>query len=174
MRSSIRIPLLLLAAAVLPATACNQETATPTSLTGQPGTVQAVRLPGGHPVFQQIADLLEERWIAAFEAGDYPGVAALYTEDAWLMPPDFPLLVGRAAVAAYYEALIAAFPPGTTVRFEVVEVEHYGNAASAVAIYRATLAGAVLDQGHLVKLFRRMAGEWQIHRSMFRSDGPAI
>jgi uncharacterized protein (TIGR02246 family) len=174
MRSSIRIPLLLLAAAVLPATACNQETPTPTSLTGQPGTVQAVRLPDSHPVFQQIAELLEERWVAAFEAGDYPGVAALYTEDAWLMPPDFPLLVGRAAVAAYYEALPAAFPPGTSVRFGVVEVEHYGNAASAVATYRATYAGTLLDQGHLVKMFRRFAGEWQIHRSMFRSDGPVL
>jgi uncharacterized protein (TIGR02246 family) len=174
MRSPIRIPLLLLAAAVLPATACNQESTTATSLTGDPGTMQAVRLPGSHPVFQQIAELLEERWIAAFEAGDYLGVAALYTEDAWLMPPNFPLLVGRAPVAAYYEGLSAAFPPGTTVRFEIVEVEHYGNAASAVARYRATNDGTLLDQGHLVKRFRRVAGEWQIHRSMFRSDNPAI
>jgi uncharacterized protein (TIGR02246 family) len=174
MRSSIRIPLLLIAAAVLAATACNQEAPTATSVAERSGAVQAALLPGSHPVFREIAELLEERWIAVFEAGDYHGLAALYTEDAWLMPPNFPLLVGRAAVAAYYEALPAAFPPGTIVRFEVVEVEHYGNAASAVATYRATNAGTLLDQGHLLKIFRRKAGEWQIHRSMFRSDSPAI
>jgi uncharacterized protein (TIGR02246 family) len=169
MRSSIRFPLLLVAAAVLPATACNQDA--PTATAERPGGVQAALLPASHPVFQQVAEVLEERWIAAFAAADYPGVAALYTEDAWLMPPNFPLLVGRGAVAAYWEALVGAFPPGTILRFEVVEVEHYGNAASAVAVYQATLDGTVLDEGYLVKIFRRKAGEWQIHRSMFRS-GP--
>jgi ketosteroid isomerase-like protein len=43
---------------------------------------------------------LDADWEAAFNAGDWDAVAALYTEDAVRYPPDMPPIEGRAAIRA--------------------------------------------------------------------------
>jgi hypothetical protein len=44
----------------------------------------------------------------AFNGGDAAGVAAVYTEDALLLPPGEPQVNGREAVEAYWQAAIDA------------------------------------------------------------------
>jgi uncharacterized protein (TIGR02246 family) len=51
----------------------------------------------------------ENEWAAAFAAKDVAGVAAIYEEDAVLLPPGMEPANGRAAIAAVLEKIMPAF-----------------------------------------------------------------
>jgi len=44
---------------------------------------------------------LNDRWTAAFNKGDAAAVAAMYTQDAYVLPAGAPMVKGRAAIEAF-------------------------------------------------------------------------
>jgi len=44
-----------------------------------------------------------EKWAAAYTKGDAKALAALYTEDAYLLPPGADLVHGRTAIEAFWQ-----------------------------------------------------------------------
>ena len=48
------------------------------------------------------------RFMEAFERGDAASVAALYTEDAVALPPDGPMVSGRAMIEDFWRGLMSA------------------------------------------------------------------
>jgi uncharacterized protein (TIGR02246 family) len=44
---------------------------------------------------------LNDAWAAAFNRGDASAVAAMYTEDAFVLPPGAEMVKGRAAIEAF-------------------------------------------------------------------------
>jgi ketosteroid isomerase-like protein len=167
------ISLLVAAGAMLVASGCERQASPLVAVDGDATlSVQGPPpLASGHPVHGDIRDILENQWVAYYNAGDFAGLAGLYTESSWLMPPNAPRFEGRAAIAAYWAALADAFPPGTTPVLRVVEVEHFGHTANVIATWEArAFDGTLLDGGHVLKVFKRDQGEWLIHRSIFNSD----
>jgi uncharacterized protein (TIGR02246 family) len=53
-------------------------------------------------------DEVNRRFMEAFERGDAASVAALYAEDAVVLPPDAPMISGRAAIEEFWRGLMAA------------------------------------------------------------------
>jgi uncharacterized protein (TIGR02246 family) len=45
---------------------------------------------------------LNDAWTAAFNKGDAAAVAALYTEDAYVLPPGAEMIKGHAAIEAFW------------------------------------------------------------------------
>jgi uncharacterized protein (TIGR02246 family) len=45
---------------------------------------------------------LNDAWAAAFNKGDASAVAAMYTEDAFVLPPGAEMVKGRAAIEAFW------------------------------------------------------------------------
>src|SRR5260370_9321208 len=45
---------------------------------------------------------LNDVWTAAFNKGDAAAIAALYTEDAYVLPPGSAMVKGRAAIEAFW------------------------------------------------------------------------
>ena len=45
---------------------------------------------------------LNDAWTAAFNKGDAAGFAALYTEDAYVLPPGSGMVKGRAGIEAFW------------------------------------------------------------------------
>jgi uncharacterized protein (TIGR02246 family) len=45
---------------------------------------------------------LNDAWAAAFNKGDAAAVAAMYTEDAYVLPPGAELIRGRAAIEGFW------------------------------------------------------------------------
>src|SRR5690242_14364254 len=56
-------------------------------------------------------------------AGDWPAVVSVYTEDGILMPPNGPMVQGRAAMQKFF----TEFPKITAFKQSVVEIEGYGD-----------------------------------------------
>ena len=45
---------------------------------------------------------LNDEWAAAFNRGDAAAVAAMYTEDAYVLPAGAPIVKGRSAIEAFW------------------------------------------------------------------------
>lgn len=109
----------------------------------------------------------------AVRAADWDGVAALYTEDVMLMPPNEEAREGRAAAREW----LGSFPP--LVRFELdpVEIEGVGDLAYVRGTYALEMSmgdRAVTDRGKYVEIRREQEdGSWLIAVDIFNSDQPA-
>jgi uncharacterized protein (TIGR02246 family) len=114
-----------------------------------------------------------QAFASAARAGNWVAVAALYTEDAVLMPPNAPAVEGRSAIQAFFTSL----PPVTAFDLKTVEIDGRGDLAYVSGNYAMTITPPggtpVNDTGKFLEIHRRQPdGSWPLHRDMFNSDVP--
>ena len=110
------------------------------------------------------------QWQAALNSGDAAGVAALYTEDGQVLPPNGATQTGRDAIAATFQGFIDG---GFTVKLETIELEAHGHSATEVG--EATVMdaeGTTLDVAKFIVLWKEVDGEWKFHRDIWNSNTP--
>ena len=112
-------------------------------------------------------------FVAAANADDWGGIAALYTEDAVLMPPNGPAVQGRADIEAFF----AAFPPTSGFTLNPVEIDGRGDLAFVRGTYSLTLEIEGMeptpDTGKYIEIRRRQPdGSWLLAVDIFNSDVP--
>lgn len=112
----------------------------------------------------------------AFGARDAARAAALYTDDACLMPDGLPSFTGRAAIAGFFGGAIEQGI--VSARFTTQQVE--GDETQVLEIGRYELFAALpngerlcVDDGRYFVAWRRVDGGWRIFRDMFNRDKPA-
>jgi uncharacterized protein (TIGR02246 family) len=110
----------------------------------------------------------------AVRSEDWAALAALYTEDAVWMPPNQPIIRGRAAIQAWNEAS----PTYTEFNLTVEEIDGRGDLAYVLGTYSSTIAleGApepIQDTGKYIEIRRKQEdGSWLIAVDIFNSDLP--
>ena len=115
-------------------------------------------------------EAMNAQFMAAFSHGDAASVAACYTEDAQLLPPNGETVSGREAIQEAMQGFIDA---GLKIRLETTEVEGHGDTAHEVG--RATLTGEdgqMIDQAKYIVIWKRVGDEWKLHRDIFNSNLP--
>jgi uncharacterized protein (TIGR02246 family) len=98
------------------------------------------------------------------------GLAALYTENAKVLPPNGPPVEGRAAIEQFFAAIVQGI---AKVQIDTVEVEGHGGTAhevEALAFFDAN--GAKIDEGKAIVIWKKVGEEWKLHRDMFSSNLP--
>ena len=114
------------------------------------------------------------QFAAAFLRRDFDALAALYSDDAVVMPPNEPAVHGRTAVKAW----MAAFPVVTDFTLSTSRIEGRADLAYVRGTYTMTLRpeGAqtpVMVRGKYLEIRRRQSnGEWLLEADMFNSDQP--
>lgn len=114
-----------------------------------------------------------QEWMSAFNAGDAAGVAALYTEDGVIMPPDAETVTGRAAIRDFIAADSAAMQEqGLTFSGEnssdgaidgdMAWVSGAGSVKDA--------SGATVGSAKYLTIYSRVNGDWQIKRDTWNFD----
>ena len=113
-------------------------------------------------------------WGKAYNGGDAKAVAALYAEDALLLPPGAPGVSGRAAILQYFTKDIAdskaagavfALDPKTDVGVS-------GNMGWESGMYKVTVKGAVVETGKFLSVSRKKDGKWLYIRDTWNADAP--
>ena len=125
--------------------------------------------PAPEPFPQEVA----EAWVERYAANDAAGVAALYTEDAQLLPPDMEIVSGRAAIQ---EFVAKSNPPGGPA-FEIATVETlvFGDYAHRQGSFRVKgPGGEALEAGKFIELWKKVDGQWLIHRDMWSANAPPV
>jgi uncharacterized protein (TIGR02246 family) len=108
----------------------------------------------------------------ATNAKDWKAVAAMYTEDAVLMPSNMPMVKGRAAIQAFFENYL----PMTDFTLEHVAVKGSGDVASIAgrwSLKMVTEEESIPDSGYFLDTrLRQKDGSWLISLDMFYSENP--
>ncbi len=136
-------------------------------------TFSVVMLAGcAQPTAQESSALAEraEAWQEAFNAGDIEAVAALYTEDARMLPPNGPMGTGRQAVRTDLQGLLDAGLSGTLDTLETMVAGDLGYRLGTYVLN--TSEGSVADKGKFIEVWRLVDGEWKISRDIYNSDLP--
>ena len=124
--------------------------------------------PVPEPFPQEVADA----WVERYAANDAAGIAALYTEDAQLLPPDLEIVSGRAAIQEFFGR---TNPPGSAaIEIATVEAHVFGDYAHRQGSFLLKGPdGATVTAGKFLELWRKVDGQWLIYRDMWSANAPA-
>lgn len=98
-------------------------------------------------------------------------IVTAYTEDAEAFPPNSEIVKGRPALQKMWQSIldsgVTAFELNTT------EVESSGNLAYEVGTYSLKTAdGKVADRGKYCVVWKRVGGQWLLHRDIWSTSLP--
>ena len=113
---------------------------------------------------------LNEVWTAAFNKGDVAAVAALYTEDAYVLPPGSAMVKGRTAIEAFWRQ---AAQQMTDAKLTTVDVLPLGRSA-AREIGTVTLKTKSQPPqevvGKYVVVWRKVGRDWKLATDIWNTD----
>jgi uncharacterized protein (TIGR02246 family) len=110
----------------------------------------------------------------AINAGKYADAAAIYAEDAIVLPPESDVIKGRAAIQEFFGGW-AAYKP-TDFKLATVDVEIHDDIAIERGTYsmKITPPGATApleDNGKFMVVWKRQSdGSWQVYRDMYNTN----
>jgi uncharacterized protein (TIGR02246 family) len=113
-----------------------------------------------------------EEFMAAVKRGDAAGLAALYTENGQVLPPNSDSVAGKGAIQMFWQAVMDMGIKEAELK--LVEVEAHGDTAIELSTF--TLhgeGGEALDKGKYIVIWKREGGQWKLHRDIFNSSMPA-
>jgi ketosteroid isomerase-like protein len=105
----------------------------------------------------------------SFNAKDVEKILTLYTENSVFMPPNKPLLRGRASLKGFYDGLMNA--GSKDLKLTPADVAGHGPLAYESGSY-SMMNGTVPDRGKYLFIFRNMNGNWKIEYTSWSSDLP--
>jgi uncharacterized protein (TIGR02246 family) len=112
-------------------------------------------------------------WAEAYNAGDADKLAAMYWEDAVLLPPGAPAATGRTAIREF----LAGDSAGTKaagLKLNIPEagaVDVSGDLAYEAGAFSVTDASnATVDTGKYIGVFQKRDGKWLYIRDTWNSD----
>jgi uncharacterized protein (TIGR02246 family) len=113
---------------------------------------------------------LNDVWTAAFNKGDATAVAALYTEDAYVLPPGSAMVKGRAAIEAFWGQ---AAQQMSDAKLTTVDVLPLGRSA-AREIGTVTLKTKSQPPqevvGKYVVVWRKIGRDWKLATDIWNTD----
>jgi ketosteroid isomerase-like protein len=104
-----------------------------------------------------------------FNQGDALRAAANYTVDAQILPPRNPVIEGRPAIAAFFQANIDKYISyGNETKWSAVK----GDMAIEQGVYnvRNVRVGQDVETGKYIRIWRKNNGVWMLYRDMFSPD----
>jgi uncharacterized protein (TIGR02246 family) len=108
-------------------------------------------------------------WEKAYNDKNADGVAALYTEDAQLLPPGPAVVNGRGAIREFWADDIAASNMAFSIVADAGGIS--GDWAWRSGAWRGIAAdGSTAATGKYLEVWRRTADGWQLHRDIWNVD----
>ena len=113
---------------------------------------------------------LNDAWTAAFNKGDAAAVAALYTEDAYVLPPGSAIVKGRSAIEAFWRQ---AAQQMTDAKLTTVDVAPLGRSAAREigAVTLKTKSQPPQEVvGKYVVVWRKIGRDWKLATDIWNTD----
>jgi uncharacterized protein (TIGR02246 family) len=116
-----------------------------------------------------------QQFMNAFSRGDAAAIAALYTEDAKLLPPDNQMMSGTEAIKAFWEG---AMSMGIKeVMLDTIDVEARDDLAYEVGKATLTIqpsgAQSMTVTAKYLVVWKNQAGDWKLHVDIWNANASA-
>jgi uncharacterized protein (TIGR02246 family) len=133
--------------------------------------VSAVALAGQTSTAREAIDAANRKFVAAVAKSDVATMAAAYTKDAAAYPANSEIVSGRDAIQAMWKTVLDSGI--TTFELGTAEVEASGDLAYETGTYVMKMKdGSVADRGKYVVVWKRVNGQWLIHRDIWTTNLP--
>jgi uncharacterized protein (TIGR02246 family) len=137
------------------------------------GAAKPTSGPSGADAIKAVGDA----YVKATLAGDAKAIAALYAQDAVEMPPNQPMIKGKAAIQQYYEKQTASGAKINSFTLTHLDTHAAGDRGYDVGTYRQSLtvpgaSAPVTDSGKYTVILKRSASGWQVSSAIYNSDQP--
>ena len=116
---------------------------------------------------RQAVEAGNRAFIAAFLRGDASAVAERYTENAQVIAPGAPIATGRAAIADFWQKVIASGIKDLSL--ETLDVESEGDLAYETGVVRLLSNDGASTSARYVVVWKRIDGGWLLHRDIWNS-----
>ncbi len=113
---------------------------------------------------------LNDQWDAAFDKGDAAALAAMYAEDAYLLPPGHEMARGRSQIRAFWAGAVQQLGDA---KLTTVDVQRLGRGAAREI---GTFSFATKAQppqpvvGKYVVVWRRIGGHWLLATDIWNTN----
>jgi uncharacterized protein (TIGR02246 family) len=120
---------------------------------------------------------IDKKFMEDANRGDAAAGAAVYTDDAILMPPNHSPLEGKQAIEKYL-AEIGSQLQASNLQLSISEVDVQGDTTIVRGTYSSsfTVPGTnapMEDRGKTLNVWKRQAdGSWKLHRDIWNSNMP--
>jgi len=143
------------------------------ALLGNAAPLRAQRAGGANAAVRAAIEASNKKFIDGVANRDAALIASTYTGDAEAYPPNSDAVKGRAALQKLWQSVldsgIAAFELSTS------EVESAGDLAYEVGTYAMkTKDGKVADRGKYCVVWKRVGGQWLLHRDIWSTSLPEV
>jgi len=122
------------------------------------------------------ADSMSKGFAAAVAARDTDAVAAMYADDARLMPPNMPMVQGRDAIRGVWAEFLKMPDMQLTPTSSNVIASDAGDLVVDVGSYTFSGKGpkgeAMTDEGKYLTVMKKVDGAWKIVADTWNSDRP--
>jgi uncharacterized protein (TIGR02246 family) len=113
---------------------------------------------------------LEDQWGAAFNKGDAAVVAAMYTEEAYVLPAGAPMVKGRTDIQNFWSQAMQQL---SDVKCTAIDVKPMGRSgAREVGTCTFKTKGATPQDGALkyVVVWQKVDGQWMLNTDIWNMD----
>jgi uncharacterized protein (TIGR02246 family) len=112
----------------------------------------------------------DDKWAEAFNKGDAAAVAAMYTEDAYVLPPRAEMMKGRSAIAAFWGQQMQQI---SDVKCTTLEVKPLGRNAAREIGTCSFKTKAQPPQDGAVKyavVWEKEGGQWRLLQDIWNTN----
>ena len=107
--------------------------------------------------------------------GDAAALASLYTEKAYLLPPNSPMVKGRQDIEGFWGVIFGAGLKEAVLT--TVELDGEGDTVTELGEYKLKIQPegqeAVEDKGKYIVQWKKTPDGWRLHWDIFNSSLPA-
>lgn len=148
-----------------------------TPTTPDPNTTPDTRAPSTTAPIADVRGAIAagtKAFLDAFRRGDAAGMAACYTRDGQVLPPNSEIAEGHSAIENFWRETINLGFSGATL--DLAELYHASGDRTATEVGRYVILaadGQPADKGKYVVVWHRDdGGRWLIHRDIWASNLP--
>ena len=116
---------------------------------------------------------VSDAYVNASLSANAKAIAALYTDDAVEMPPNQPMVKGRAAIEQYYTTQFGGTAKLQSFALTHIESNASGDIGYEVGTYRQTITDGqhpMADTGKYTVVLKRAGGAWKVAYAIYNSD----
>ncbi len=126
-----------------------------------------VALPAMAQSVKTSIDQANQTFSAAFAKGDAASLAALYTEQATILPPGAPMMKGRKNIEAFWKEAMTTLK---NLKLKAVDVESLGTTtAREIGTFTAD-AGPQQVVGKYVVIWKKSGKSWHLATDIWNTD----